>query len=68
MAIIGGTLGVAAGAGLLTLVYTFGNMPFVYDPVLILGPLLGSALLGLGAGAYPAWMAARVEVLEVLKV
>jgi putative ABC transport system permease protein len=68
MAVTGGTLGVAAGAGLLTLVYTFGKMPFVYDPALILGPLLGSALLGLAAGAYPAWMAARVEVLEVLKV
>jgi putative ABC transport system permease protein len=68
MAVIGGTLGVTAGAGLLALVYTFGKMPFVYEPALILGPLFGSALLGLAAGAYPAWMAARVEVLEVLKV
>jgi putative ABC transport system permease protein len=39
----------------------------VYDPLLILGPLAGSVLLGLLAGAYPAWQAAHVEVLEVLR-
>ncbi|PLX83942.1 MAG: ABC transporter permease [Desulfuromonas sp.] len=67
MAGIGGAAGVILAMGLLLLVYRLGDMPLVYDPLLILGPLAGSVLLGLAAGAYPAWQAAHVEVLEVLK-
>lgn len=67
MAGTGGTLGVAA-AGVLGLVISgIGKMPLVFDPVFLLGPLIGSVLLGLGAGAYPAWEAAHVEVLDVLR-
>ncbi len=67
MAGTGGTLGVAA-AGVLGLVISgLGKMPLVFDPVFLLGPLIGSVLLGLGAGAYPAWEAAHVEVLDVLR-
>jgi putative ABC transport system permease protein len=63
----GGTLGVAV-AGVVGLVVSgLGKMPLVYDPVFLVGPLIGSVLLGLGAGAYPAWEAARVEVLDVLR-
>jgi putative ABC transport system permease protein len=67
MAGIGGGLGVVAAAGLVLIVYKVGQMPVVYDPLLILGPLAGSVLLGLAAGAYPAWQAAHVEVLDVLR-
>jgi len=67
MAGTGGTLGVAA-AGVLGLVISgIGKMPLVFDPVFLFGPLIGSVLLGLGAGAYPAWEAAHVEVLDVLR-
>jgi putative ABC transport system permease protein len=67
MAGTGGTLGVAA-AGVLGLVISgLGKMPLVFDPVFLLGPLIGSVLLGVGAGAYPAWEAAHVEVLDVLR-
>ncbi|MEJ2699676.1 MAG: ABC transporter permease [Desulfuromonadales bacterium] len=67
MAGIGGGLGVLAAAGLVLIVYKVGKIPVFYDPLLILGPLAGSVFLGLVAGAYPAWQAAHVEVLEVLR-
>jgi putative ABC transport system permease protein len=67
MAGVGGLLGVLLGIGLVVAVTTFGQMPLVLDPLLLAGVLAGSALLGLAAGAYPAWQAAHVEVLEVLR-
>ncbi|MDY6852133.1 MAG: ABC transporter permease, partial [Thermodesulfobacteriota bacterium] len=62
----GGSLGVGAALILVAVVYAIGDFPFVFSPKLISGTLLGSGLLGLGAGAYPAWQASRFEVLEVL--
>jgi putative ABC transport system permease protein len=67
MAGVGGALGVLGGIGLVVAVTSFGQMPLVLDPLLLLAVLAGSALLGLAAGAYPAWQAAHVEVLEVLR-
>lgn len=67
MAGTGGTLGVLSSLGLVLLVYKFGEMPLVYEPGLILGSLAASVALGLGAGAYPAWQAADVQVLDVLR-
>ncbi|MFV0422875.1 ABC transporter permease [Oleidesulfovibrio sp.] len=64
---IGGAAGVAASAGLITLVYFFAGLPFVYDPLLIIGTCAGSVLLGLAAGAYPAWQASQLEILTVLR-
>lgn len=64
---VGGVAGVSLGLLLVVLVTVIGKMPLVFDPLLISGTLLGSLLLGLAAGAYPAWEAARVEVLAVLK-
>ena len=49
------------------MVYSLGDFPYVFDPWLILQALAGSALLGFAAGAYPAWQAANVEVLQVLR-
>jgi putative ABC transport system permease protein len=68
MSAAGGAAGVLAALGLLTLVYAFGGYPYVYDPWLVLEALGGSALLGLSAGAYPAWRAANLQVLDVLKI
>ena len=67
MSVAGGAAGVLAALGLLTVVYSLGGFPFVFDGWLIAQALAGSALLGLAAGAYPAWQAANVEVLEVLR-
>jgi len=67
MSMAGGAAGVLAALALLTVVYALGNFPYVYDAWLIAQALAGSALLGFVAGAYPAWQAANVEVLQVLR-
>jgi putative ABC transport system permease protein len=67
MAVVGGLFGVLGGLGLATLVAFFGKMPFHLDLPLVAAVLGGSLGLGLLAGAYPAWEAAQVEVLEVLR-
>lgn len=67
MSAVGGGAGVLAALALLTVVYAVGSFPYVYDGWLIVQALAGSALLGLVAGAYPAWQAANVEVLQVLR-
>jgi putative ABC transport system permease protein len=67
MAASGGLLGVLGGLGLAALVAVIGKMPFHLDLLLVTSVLGGSLGLGLLAGAYPAWEAAQVEVLEVLR-
>jgi putative ABC transport system permease protein len=67
MSVAGGAAGVLAALAILTVVYRVGEFPYVYDGWLIAQALAGSALLGLAAGAYPAWQAAHVEVLKVLR-
>ncbi len=68
MAGTGGVLGVLAGLLVTTAVSVFGGMPFVLDPALLAGTLAASTLIGLLAGSYPAWQAARVEILDVLRI
>ena len=67
MAGVGGFVGVVSAAGLVLLIYKIGQMPVIYDPIFIIGPMVGSVLLGLIAGAYPAWQAAKIEVLDILR-
>ncbi|MGB7918492.1 MAG: ABC transporter permease [Desulfobacterales bacterium] len=67
MAGAGGFVGVVSAAGLVLLIYKIGQMPVTYDPIFIIGPMVGSVLLGLIAGAYPAWQAAKIEVLDILR-
>jgi putative ABC transport system permease protein len=67
MAGAGGVLGVAGAAVLVVVVTRLGDMPLVFDPLLMVGAFAGSVLLGLAAGAYPAWQAAQVAVLDVLR-
>ena len=67
MATVGGAAGTLVSLLMLALVYRLGEFPNVYSPVLIGGSLIGSAALGILAGAYPAWQAAKVEVLSVLR-
>ncbi|MEF3698423.1 ABC transporter permease [Desulfolutivibrio sp.] len=67
MSCVGGAGGVLAALALLLVVYRFGDFPYVFDPWLILQALAGSAILGLAAGAYPAWQAGSVQILDVLR-
>lgn len=41
--------------------------PLVLDPLVFGSTLVGSGLLGLFAGSYPAWQASTIEILDVLK-
>lgn len=67
MAGTGGFFGVTLALALVSVICRFGGMPLVIEPLLVAGSLGGSVLLGLAAGAYPAWQAAQVEILDVLK-
>ncbi len=67
MSAAGGATGTLAAVLLLALVYRLADFPNVYSLWLIGGSLAGSAALGLAAGAYPAWQAANIEVLRVLR-
>nr|WP_160961180.1 ABC transporter permease [Solidesulfovibrio aerotolerans] len=67
MATVGGAAGTLVSLLVLALVYRIAQFPNVFSPVLIGGALIGSTALGILAGAYPAWQAANVEVLSVLR-
>ncbi len=67
MALVGGGLGVASALGLLAVASRFAPLPFVMEPTLVASALLGSACLGLAAGAYPAWRASRLNILDALR-
>jgi putative ABC transport system permease protein len=64
---VGGTLGVLAAMGLGLALYFFDLFPLVIEPWLVASILLGSAGLGVAAGAIPAWRASRYEILDVLR-
>lgn len=63
----GGLCGVCGALLCVTAVYRIGEFPYVYDPLLIALASGASVLFGILAGAYPAWKASRVEVLDVLR-
>lgn len=63
----GGALGVVSSVILVVCLSLFAKLPLVIDAPILAVTLLGSCGLGVGAGAYPAWQASRVEILDVLK-
>lgn len=69
MAAAGGFSGVVLTAGVMLAAHRvgWGQIPLVIMPLTMAAVFAGSILLGLAAGAYPAWLAARTEVLDVLK-
>jgi len=67
MAGVGGAIGVISTVVLVTVGCSLADLPLIIDPVSLALTLLGSCLLGLAAGAYPAWQAANIEILDVLK-
>jgi putative ABC transport system permease protein len=67
MAGVGGALGVAATLALVSAGSALADLPLVIDPLNLGLTLVGSCVLGVAAGAYPAWQAANIEILDVLK-
>ena len=64
---VGGIFGVVSALGLISLAYAVGDLPYIYNPVLALGVCAAATLLGVAAGAYPAWQASRGDILEILR-
>ncbi|WP_319469902.1 ABC transporter permease [uncultured Pseudodesulfovibrio sp.] len=67
MAGIGGACGVVVTVILVSVGCSIAGLPIVLEPASLLLTLVGSCVLGIAAGAYPAWQAANIEILEVLK-
>ncbi len=67
MAGMGGACGVIMTAILVSIGCSFAGLPIILDVPNLLLTLVGSCILGVAAGAYPAWQAANIEILDVLK-
>ncbi|MEF2230968.1 MAG: ABC transporter permease, partial [Pseudodesulfovibrio sp.] len=67
MAGVGGAFGVLTTVLLVTAGCAVAGLPLILDPSSLLLTLAGSCLLGVAAGAYPAWQAANIEILDILK-
>ncbi|MEF2145921.1 MAG: ABC transporter permease [Desulfovibrionaceae bacterium] len=67
LATCGGAAGVVVCLGLVLAFASFTAFPLVLEPFVFVSTLVGSGLLGLFAGSYPAWQASRIVILDVLK-
>ncbi len=67
VAIVGGFFGVALGAGAASLVDMLSPLPASIDPRVVLGGVLGAAILGAGFGLWPALTAAFLHPIEALR-
>jgi putative ABC transport system permease protein len=67
VALMGGALGVALGAGAAALIDLVSPMPASVDPKVVLGGVLGSCVLGAVFGLWPALSAAFLPPIEALR-
>jgi len=67
MAGVGGALGVGTTVILVSVGCALADLPLIIEPTSLLLTLGGSCILGVAAGAYPAWQAAHIEILDVLR-
>ncbi|APR78287.1 Macrolide export ATP-binding/permease protein MacB [Minicystis rosea] len=67
VALVGGALGVAMGAGAAALIDLVSPMPASIDPRVVVGGVLGSCFLGAAFGLWPALSAALLHPIEALR-
>ncbi len=67
VALLGGALGVALGAGSAALIDILSPMPTSIDPRVVVGGVLGSCILGAVFGLWPALSAAFLHPIEALR-
>ena len=67
VAIVGGFAGVALGSGAAAVIDMVSPVAASVDPRVVIGGLLGSALLGAGFGLWPAMTAAFLQPIEALR-
>lgn len=64
---VGGVFGVIVALALVSVAYGLGALPAFYNFPLAAGVSVAAALLGIIAGAYPAWQASRGDILDILR-
>lgn len=67
VALVGGALGVALGAGAAALIDLISPMPASIDPRVVAGGVVGSCILGAIFGLWPALSAAFLHPIEALR-
>ncbi|MFO0760657.1 MAG: ABC transporter permease [Byssovorax sp.] len=67
VALLGGALGVALGAGAAGLIDLISPMPASVDPRVVIGGVVGSCILGATFGLWPALSAAFLHPIEALR-
>ncbi len=68
VALAGGALGVALGAGAAALIDIMSPMPATIDPRVVLGGVIGSCLLGALFGLWPALWAAFLHPIDAIRL
>ncbi|MEJ7735314.1 MAG: ABC transporter permease, partial [Polyangiaceae bacterium] len=67
VALLGGALGVALGAGAAALIDLISPMPAAIDPRVVAGGVIGSCILGATFGLWPALSAAFLHPIDALR-
>lgn len=67
VALVGGALGVALGAGAAALIDLVSPMPASVDPWVVAGGVIGSCILGAIFGLWPALSAASLHPIDALR-
>jgi putative ABC transport system permease protein len=64
---IGGALGIATGIGVSKVLAHYTGWPVLTPMIWIVVAVLGSAVVGIVSGFYPAWKASQLDPIEALR-
>ena len=67
VALVGGAVGIALASGAASIIDLISPLPARVDPLVMLGGVIGSAVLGVGFGLWPALTAAMLQPVEALR-
>jgi putative ABC transport system permease protein len=67
VAVVGGIVGIALASGAAALIDLVSPLPAKVDPRVMVGGVIGSAVLGAGFGLWPALTAALLQPIEALR-
>jgi putative ABC transport system permease protein len=67
LAALGGIVGVALGMGAAQAISVNAGWPLTIDPLMVVGAVTFSGMVGVFFGWYPAWRAAQLDPVEALR-